>query len=144
MATRTAPSAAPASLRPWLALIVGLAVLAGGWWWWRSAPGGLVVVISIDTLRADRLPAYGYRAGRTPAIDAFARDAVLFERAYAHAPQTLPSHASLLTGLLPFDHAVRDNLGFTLAPDATTLATMFRAAARDIARVQALMRGGRF
>lgn len=104
-------------------------MVIGGWWWVRSqATDGLVVVISIDTLRADRLPAYGYRPGRTPALDAFAREAVLFERAYAHAPQTLPSHTSLFTGQLPFDHAVRDNLGFTLAPDATTLATLFRAA----------------
>ncbi len=132
MATRTPPNpaAASASVRPWLALIVVVGLAGAGGWWGggAQASGGLVVVISIDTVRADRLPAYGYRAGRTPAIDAFARDAILFERAYAHAPQTLPSHASLLTGLLPFDHAVRDNLGFTLAPDATTLATMFRAA----------------
>lgn len=91
------------------------------WYWLRSEPPGPVVVISIDTLRADRLPLYGYAAGRTPALDAFARDAVVFDRAYAHAPQTLPSHASVFTGRLPFEHAVRDNLGFSLSEAAVTL-----------------------
>ena len=50
----------------------------------------------------------------------------MFERAYAHAPQTLPSHASMFTGLLPFEHKVRDNLGFTLAPGQATLASLFQ------------------
>jgi choline-sulfatase len=86
------------------------------------------VLISIDTLRADRLPVYGYTPGKAPAITGFARDAVVFDRAYAHAPQTLPSHASMFTGLLPFEHKVRDNLGFTLGDGASTLASLFRAA----------------
>jgi choline-sulfatase len=102
-------------------LILLVAAAAGGWWMLRPRGPGLLVLISIDTLRADRLPVYGYSAGRTPAIDAFARDAIVFDRAYAHAPQTLPSHASMLTGQLPFAHAVRDNLGFTLSEDAATL-----------------------
>jgi arylsulfatase A-like enzyme/thioredoxin-like negative regulator of GroEL len=89
---------------------------------------GPVVLVSIDTLRADRLPVYGYARGRTPALDGFARDAVVFDRAYSHAPQTLPSHASMFTGRLPFEHAVRDNLGFTLAPGAVTLAGEFKRA----------------
>ncbi len=75
---------------------------------------GPLVVISIDTLRADRVGAYGHRAARTPAIDALAREGILFERALSHSPQTLPSHASMLTGRLPFDHGVRDNVGFSL------------------------------
>ena len=78
-----------------------------------SAP---VILVSIDTLRADRLPAYGYQNVRTPNLDAFALESVLFERAYAHAPQTLPAHASILTGELPFEHGVRDNVGFTMKP----------------------------
>ena len=82
---------------------------------------GPIVLISIDTLRADRLPVYGYQDVRTPAIDALAADAVLFERAYAHAPQTLPSHVSMLSGRLPFEHGVRDNLGFTVSPDERLL-----------------------
>jgi arylsulfatase A-like enzyme/Flp pilus assembly protein TadD len=114
----------------WLLPLIALVIIAaaGTWWWRGTTRDGLVVVISIDTLRADRLPVYGYAKGRTPALDAFAKDAVVFERAYAHAPQTLPSHASMFTGQLPFEHAVRDNLGFTLKPDTTTLATLFRSA----------------
>jgi tetratricopeptide (TPR) repeat protein len=83
--------------------------------------GGPIILISIDTLRADRLPLYGYRNGRTPRIDKFAREAVVFEHAYAHAPQTLPSHASILTGQLPFEHGVRDNIGFTIPSSARML-----------------------
>ncbi len=71
-----------------------------------------IVLISIDTLRSDRLPAYGYQSIETPAIDALRRDAVLFESAWAQAPMTMPSHASILTGLLPADHGVRDNIGY--------------------------------
>jgi arylsulfatase A-like enzyme/predicted Zn-dependent protease len=82
-------------------------------------------LISIDTLRADRLPLYGYGKGQTPHIDALVRDSVVFESAWAHSPQTLPSHTSILTGRWPFEHGVRDNIGFVLPPDATTLATRF-------------------
>ena len=78
----------------------------------RPAPPGPVILISIDTLRADHLSVYGYTKGRTPNIDALARDGAVFDRAYAHAPQTLPSHTSILTGQLPFEHGVRDNIGF--------------------------------
>ena len=90
--------------------------------------GGPVILVVIDTLRADRLPVYGYTAGRAPVLAAFAREAVVFDRAYAHAPQTLPSHASMFTGRLPFEHKVRDNLGFTLSDGTATLASMFKAA----------------
>ncbi|MGH9360522.1 MAG: sulfatase-like hydrolase/transferase, partial [Thermoanaerobaculia bacterium] len=60
------------------------------------------------------LPAYGYGGVETPAIDALRRDGVLFERAYSHYPLTLPAHTSILTGLLPPEHGVRDNSGYTL------------------------------
>ncbi len=104
------------------AAVLALGVAAVSWWPRPSAAAdGPIILISIDTLRADRLPIYGYTAGRTPALDQFAREAVIFDRAYAHAPQTLPSHASMFTGRLPFEHAVRDNLGFTLAGDAQTM-----------------------
>jgi arylsulfatase A-like enzyme/Tfp pilus assembly protein PilF len=73
-----------------------------------------VILISIDTLRADHLPAYGYKNVETPAIDAFRRDAIRFENAYSHVPMTLPSHVALLTGLLPPGNGVRNNLGYTL------------------------------
>src|SRR6185436_17350494 len=68
-----------------------------------------VILISIDTLRSDHLPAYGYRGVQTPNIDSFRRDAILFRNAYSHCPMTLPSHVSMLTGLLPTQHGVRDN-----------------------------------
>ena len=79
-------------------------------------PGAPVILISIDTLRADRLPIYGYRNGSTPVLDRLARDGIVFDDVYSHAPLTLPSHASLLTGLLPTRHGVRDNIGYTLEP----------------------------
>ena len=75
-------------------------------------PGAPVVLVSIDTLRADHLPAYGHAGVQTPNLDRFARDAIVFENAYTHVPLTLPAHVSILTGLLPFEHGVRDNLGY--------------------------------
>ncbi|MEJ2086642.1 MAG: sulfatase-like hydrolase/transferase, partial [Acidobacteriota bacterium] len=77
-----------------------------------ESPNAPVVLISIDTLRSDRLPIYGYDRVETPAIDALAADSVVFDRAYSHYPLTLPSHVSVLTGLLPDRHGVRDNLGY--------------------------------
>jgi arylsulfatase A-like enzyme len=114
--------------------IVGLAALAtalaavSGWRFARaSAPlSGPIVIVSVDTLRADRLPAYGYSHVRTPAIDALASDGVVFERAYAHAPQTLPAHATMLTGRLPFETGVRDNVGFAVKPGERLLPQMLR------------------
>jgi len=85
-------------------------------------PGASVVLISIDTLRSDRLPAYGYSRIDTPVLSDFAGEALLFERAYSHCPLTLPSHATLFTGLLPPQHGVRDNKGFRLEDDYATLA----------------------
>ncbi len=80
-----------------------------------------IILISVDTLRSDRLPVYGYEGVETPAIDGLRRDGMLFERAYTHVPLTLPAHVSLLTGLLPPTHGVRDNLGYTLDAAATPL-----------------------
>jgi tetratricopeptide (TPR) repeat protein len=115
------------------AAVVGAAVLG-----WRYAEAskplaGPIVLISIDTLRADRLPAYGYRAGITPNLDRLAQEGIVFERAYAHAPQTLPSHASLLTGRLPFEHGVRDNAGFALDESQPTLAELLGGRGFDTA-----------
>jgi hypothetical protein len=109
------------------ALGTGLAAV-GGWRYARaSAPvNGPIILISIDTLRADRLPAYGYQKIKTPALDALAADGAVFERAYSHSPQTLPAHASLLTGRLPFETGVRDNVGFVLKPNERLLPQMLR------------------
>ena len=87
-----------------------------------------VILISIDTLRADRLALYGYRNGSTPILDRLGREALVFEDVYSNAPLTLPSHASLFTGLLPIHHGVRDNLGYTLQPTGRTLAARFKSA----------------
>ncbi|HEX3127878.1 MAG TPA: sulfatase-like hydrolase/transferase [Thermoanaerobaculia bacterium] len=76
--------------------------------------GTPVVLISIDTLRADHLPAYGYRGVETPALDGLRKDGVLFEKAYSPTPLTFPAHSSLLTGVLPAVHGVRDNVGYRL------------------------------
>lgn len=75
-------------------------------------PNAPVVLISVDTLRADHLPAYGYTGVATPNIDALRRDGTLFRNAYSAVPMTLPSHVTMLTGLLPPEHGVRDNVGF--------------------------------
>jgi arylsulfatase A-like enzyme/cytochrome c-type biogenesis protein CcmH/NrfG len=108
-----------------------LAAAAAGLFWLRGGfarrTPGPIIFVSIDTLRADHLPAYGYDKVRTPAIDALAADGVLFERAYAHVPQTLPSHASILSGLLPFQTGVRDNVGFAVGKDVPLLPEMLRA-----------------
>ena len=85
-------------------------------------PGAPVILISVDTLRADHLPAYGYRGVETPNLDALRRDGILYDNAYAHVPLTLPSHAAIFTGLLPPQNGVRDNLGYALGPTPATLA----------------------
>lgn len=83
-----------------------------------------VILISIDTLRSDRLPAYGYRQVETPAIDRLRQESILFLRAYSHYPLTLPSHVSMFTGRLPGIHGVRDNMGYVL--DTSKHATLPR------------------
>jgi len=110
-----------------VALSACLAAL-GGWRFARaSAPvNGPIVVVSIDALRADRLSAYGSSGAKTPAIDALAADGVVFERAYANSPQTLPSHVSMLTGRLPFATGVRDSVGFTVGKSERLLQEMLR------------------
>ena len=91
-------------------------------------PGAPVILISIDTLRADHLPLYGYRNGSTPTLDRLGREGIVFEDLYSHCPLTLPSHASLVTGLLPFHHGVRDNIGYSVRADERTLAVRFKSA----------------
>jgi arylsulfatase A-like enzyme/Tfp pilus assembly protein PilF len=84
-----------------------------------------VLLISIDTLRADRLGCYGSKT-KTPAIDSFAAESVLFENAISQVPLTLPSHTTIFTGLYPDQHGVRNNENFVLAKKLTTLAELFR------------------
>ena len=85
-----------------------------------------LLLITIDTLRADHVGAYGYARARTAALDGLAKNGALFERAYAAAPITLPSHATLLTGRYPPGHGARDN-GLRVSPTVPTLATGLHA-----------------
>src|SRR5438132_447881 len=82
----------------------------------------------LETLRADRVGADGGTAGVTPALDAFARDGAVFLDATAHAPLTLPSHSSILTGRYPASHGVHDNSGFALSESVPTLASLLHGA----------------
>ncbi|PYU91632.1 MAG: hypothetical protein DMG25_14230, partial [Acidobacteria bacterium] len=84
-----------------------------------------VILISVDTLRADRLSCYGSRRAQTPHIDAMTRGGTLFSEVSAQAPLTLPSHVSLLTSTYPFANGIEDN-GEQLAPGAVTLATVLK------------------
>jgi arylsulfatase A-like enzyme/Flp pilus assembly protein TadD len=93
----------------------------------QPIPNQNVLLITIDTLRADALGSYGGLAA-TPALDRLAAGGVRFDFAHAHAVLTLPSHTSILTGRYPFQHGVRDNSGYRLAPDARTAATVLKRA----------------
>ncbi len=85
-----------------------------------------VLLITVDTLRADRVGCYGYRKAATPTWDRLAREGVLFENAFCQVPLTLPSHASILTGLLPPRHGIRLNGPFFLPEGIETLASVLR------------------
>jgi arylsulfatase A-like enzyme/Flp pilus assembly protein TadD len=91
----------------------------------RAIPHQNVLLITIDTLRADALSAYGGPAA-TPALDRLAAEGVRFDFAHAHAVVTLPSHASILTGLYPFQHGIRDNSGYRLPAGTATIATLLK------------------
>lgn len=103
-----------------------------------------VVLVSIDTLRADHLGTYGYARPTSPHIDRLATDGVVFENAFAPSPWTLPSHATMLTGVSPYRHgAVRADL--QIAPDVVTLAErLSRAGYQTVGFVNAPFVGSRF
>ena len=81
-----------------------------------------IVLITIDTLRADRIGAYGDMLAKTPNLDKLAQEGWLFTESHAVTPLTLPSHTSILTGLLPKEHGIRDNAGFSLDEKHVTIA----------------------
>ena len=85
-----------------------------------------LLLVTIDTLRADRLGCYGYAKAETPHLDALPRRGALFENAVAQAPLTAPSHASMMTGLYPTAHKVRDTGGFVLAGSQTLAGVLQR------------------
>jgi Arylsulfatase A and related enzymes len=81
-----------------------------------------ILLVTLDTTRADRIGAYGWAKAKTPVIDTLAAGGVRFANAYCPAPLTLPSHASILTGTYPLYHKVRNNGSYYLGPEAVTLA----------------------
>lgn len=84
-----------------------------------------LLFVTLDTTRADHLGCYGYPRARTPALDALARSGVTFTRTYCNVPLTLPSHATMMTGLYPPEHGCRINGAQGLAAGPTTLAQVF-------------------
>lgn len=141
------PAPSPGRLRRLTAALVVLCVAGLAAWWLTSSgqrgtsPSGLdlgrlapgvsqqdlnVVLITLDTMRWDRLGAYGDRTAQTPNLDRLAAEGVLFEQAITSVPLTLPAHSTLFTSLLPPRHGVRDNGGYVLDPKHTTLATVMK------------------
>jgi arylsulfatase A-like enzyme/Flp pilus assembly protein TadD len=107
--------------------------------------GSNVLLVTIDTLRADYVGAYGSARGLTPTLDEFAATGLRFEHAYAHVPLTLPSHASLLTGSYPTRNGVHDNGTFHLGTSTPTVAeALKRAGYRTAAFVGAFVLDARF
>lgn len=86
-----------------------------------------VLLITLDTTRADHLGAYGYPQPTTPVLDALAAESAVFTHAYTTNPITLPAHSSMLTGTYPMFHGVRDNGTYVLRDDVTTLAEVLSA-----------------
>ena len=123
----------PGARRLGTASIVALLVLAtaaAGWWIFsqRRAARLNLLLITIDTLRADHVGAYSAPGGATPVLDALAARGVRFDQVQTAAPLTAPSHATILTGYYPPSHGVRGNVVFTLGTDHPTLATRLKVA----------------
>ena len=97
----------------------------------KTAPGTYagynLLIVTIDTLRADHLPAYGYRGVQTPNLDGLTAESFVFKTALSHVPLTMPAHTSILTGLLPPSHGVLENGSFILDSKVTTLAEILAA-----------------
>jgi arylsulfatase A-like enzyme len=85
-----------------------------------------VLLVTWDTVRADRTSPYGYGAARTPVLQRLADEGIVYEQAYAATPITLPSHASILTGVYPTAHGVHDNRVFCLKPEAVTVSEVLQ------------------
>ena len=151
-----AEMAKPNRGRSWgivLGSLVGLGVVMMAAWrlGWsgpapiRRDPGLNVLLITIDTLRADAVGAYGNQTVSTPWMDRLAREGVRFEQAHAQNVVTLPSHANILSGRYPFDHGIRDNAAFRFPANRDTMATILaRAGYRTAAFVSAFPLDSRF
>ena len=106
-----------------MALAAALTVIATA----QTPPANLLLV-TLDTVRADHLGSYGFKAARTPVLDRLAREGVRFADATTHAPITGPAHAGILTGQYPARFGIRDNAATPLPPDAITLAEVLKGA----------------
>jgi arylsulfatase A-like enzyme len=123
------------SARPWAAAAaLGLAACGAGGAKHASPRPDIVVLVSIDTLRADHLGCYGYTRNTSPTLDRLAAEGTLFEDAMTPAPWTLPAHASLLTGLYPSRHGVKA-FGQSLPARVETLAQLLGRQGRITAAV---------
>jgi arylsulfatase A-like enzyme/Tfp pilus assembly protein PilF len=114
----------------WALVVVAIALAAGGALLlrrpalrpaWLGGGARNLLIVTLDTTRADHVGSYGYAAARTPRLDALAARGLRFERATTVTPLTLPAHSSLLTGTFPAHHGVRDNGGYYLGEQETTL-----------------------
>ncbi|MEO8036873.1 MAG: sulfatase-like hydrolase/transferase, partial [Acidobacteriota bacterium] len=121
------------TIRPLALVALGLGVLVAGCHRGESTasfrPAGKtrdVILITIDTWRADAAGFAGNSKVRTPFLDSLVARGIVFTNAHAHNVVTLPSHTNILTGLYPYQHGVRDNAGFVLAPAHATVATLLR------------------
>ncbi len=117
LAVTTTVGCARADLAP----ATGAALTAG------AQRGSNVLLVTIDTLRRDRLATYGHAPGLTPTLDRLAASGVRFAHAFSHVPLTLPAHASILTGRTPLQHGLHLNGSSRLAATVPTLATMLKA-----------------
>ena len=107
-------------------LLVQAVFLGAAWAAATTKPQPNVILITIDTVRADHLGCYGYKEIQTPNIDGLARDGVVFERAISQVPLTWPSHAVILTGTYPFQNGVQDFTGQPLASQFRSIAQAFK------------------
>lgn len=112
-------------------MLGAVAVAVIGYWRFCTAPRPNLLLITLDTTRADRIGAYGCASALTPVLDQLAAEGVLFERAYSPAPLTLPVHASLLTGLYPPEHGLRTNGAGSLPQALTTLSELLARCGYD-------------
>ena len=144
------------TLRAAAACVLWTALVAAGCGGGTSAPAATpapraalpranLLLVTIDTLRADHVGAYGNPQGLTPTIDRLAAEGLRVATAYAHVPLTLPSHTALMTGTYPFVNGVRDNGSFRFDGSRPTLATTLKAAGyRTGAFVSAFVLDARF